>query len=448
MKVGQETDNKKVSTLYTDNYDHLADELRKLDLLIRRQVVALQMKNSAMPKAAARPGVYISHEEIEWMLCGHQDNRAESLELEQIRNKIEQLQREIDIRISASLRSGVFLAIPRLSRLFALSPFELQTVIICLAPELRRKYDKLYAYLQDDITRKKPSVDLVLDMLCETQADRWKSRTLLSDHAPLLRAGIIHKTDDPQSPSGSSDLAQFLKLDPRIVDYLLGNNNIDGRLSDLRFSYPSVSIDHILVDPAIKMQLLNLTQHHFAAQGVDRRNLILYFHGPYGVGKRDLALGICGRLNCPMLSLDAGLLLTRESDVQTTLQLAFRESLLQQAALYIDHADVLLREDDKARTLVKKLSTVVADYGWLTFLVGGKPWSPEGTFEGGVFQAVEFPIPGVPLREVAWRKALENLTPEPEAAWAGPLARQFRLTPGQIRDAVALAKNQRAMGDG
>jgi|RhiMetdeSRZDD1v2_1073273.scaffolds.fasta_scaffold1065608_2 winged helix domain-containing protein len=32
--------------------------------------------------------------------------------------------------------------------------------------ELRRKYDTLYAYLQDDITRKRPSVDLVLDILC------------------------------------------------------------------------------------------------------------------------------------------------------------------------------------------------------------------------------------------------------------------------------------------
>ena len=448
MIVKQEKENKKTCPSYTGNYEHLADELRKLDLLIQRQVVTLRMKHSAMPKVTASPSVYISHEEIEWMLCGHENNQTETLELKQIRNRIGELQSEINIRISASLESGVFLALPQLAHLFALSPFELQTVIICLAPELQRKYDKLYAYLQDDITRKKPSVDLVLDLLCETQVDRWRARTLFSDHAPLFRAEMLHTTDDPQSPSGSSDLAQFLKLDPRIVNYLLGNNSIDGRLSDLSFLKPSLSIDHILVDPAIKIQLLNLTQHHFAAQGVTRKNLILYFHGPYGVGKRDLALGICGRLNCPMLSLDMGLLVTRESDLETTLRLAFRECLLQQAALYLDHADVLLREDDKAKALVKKLAHVVAEYGWLTFLVGQKAWSPEGTFEGAVFQAVEFPVPDVPLREAAWEKALASLTPEPETAWAGPLARQFRLTPGQIRDAVALAKNRRAMGDG
>ena len=43
--------------------------------------------------------------------------------------------------------------------------FEEQCILICLAPEIDRKYEKLYAYLQDDITRKKPSVDLILSLL-------------------------------------------------------------------------------------------------------------------------------------------------------------------------------------------------------------------------------------------------------------------------------------------
>jgi AAA+ superfamily predicted ATPase len=380
---------------------------------------------------------------VDWLLHQEDAPESESPQLRALHEQLEARQNEINARVQASLGRGVFLALPQLAHLFALSPFELQTVMICLAPELGRKYDKLYAYLQDDITRQKPSVDLVLDLLCETQVARWQARALFSDHAPLFRAGILHASDDLQSPSGSSDLARFLKLDPRILNYILGNNSVDGRLSDLKFFNPAPSMAHLLVDPTLKTQLLNLTQHHF--QEDDGKKLVLYFHGPYGAGKRDLALGICGQLNCPLLSLDLALLLARESDPETTLRLAFREGLLLQAALYLDHAGVLLREDDGAQSFLKKLSDVVTEYGWLIFLAGEKPWSPRGAFVGTVFQAVELPVPDVPLREAAWQKALESLAPGAEGRWAGLLARQFRLTPGQIRDAVAWAGNRRAM---
>ena len=48
----------------------------------------------------------------------------------------------------------------------------------------------------------------------------------------------------------------------------------------------------------------------------------------------------------------------------------------------------------------------MAEYGWLTFLAGEKPWLPRGVLEQVVFQAIELPLPDVPLREAAWRQAL------------------------------------------
>ncbi len=449
MTVKREKDKKKKAPFYEDNYDHLADELRKLDLLIQRRVMAFRLRIEAMQEAATPQQRYISHGEVDWLLGQDGSPEAEPAELRAIHKQLELRQSEINARVQASLEQEVFLALPQLAHLFALSPFELQTLIICLAPELRRKYDQLYAYLQDDITRKKPSVDLVLDLLCEAPAERWPTRTFFSAQAPLFRAGILRVTDDPQSPSGSSDLARFLKLDPRILDFILGNNTLDGRLHGLvKVFNPSPKMDHVLVEPTIKTKLRNLTQHHFSNRQGDPKRLVLYLYGPYGVGKRDLALGVCGQLNCPLLSLDMTLLLTHEPDLETMLRLAFREGLLQQAAFYIDKIDVLLKEDEKALAFMKKLTNLIAEYGWLVFLAGEKPWSPKGIFAGAVFQAVELPLPDVPLREIAWQRALESLIPGAEPAWAGPLARQFRLTPGQIWDAAEFGRNQAMMQDG
>jgi ATP-dependent 26S proteasome regulatory subunit len=452
MMAKQKTDNKKTAPFYRDNYGHLEDELRKLDLLIQLRVMAFRLRARKMQESAASQQRYISHEEVDWLLSRNESLASDNQALQKIRKQLDTLQSKINAMMTQSLERGVFLALPQLAHILGLSPFEVQLVIICLAPELYRKYDKLYAYLQDDITRKKPSVDLVLNLLCNTREDRWKARTLFSEHAPLFRAAILHMSDDPQSPSGSSDLARFLKLDQRIASFLLGNNSIDGRLDGIAQLYqPIKKMDRVPVDSMIKTRLLNLTKHHFSDQKDlkgNRKGLVLHFCGPYGVGKRDLALGICGQLNCPLLCLDMELLLVNKSDLETVLRLAFREGLLLQAAIYLNNVDGLLKEDDKAKALQKKMAKVIAEYGWLTFLAGQRPWSPERVFEHLMFQSVEVPVPDVPLRQATWKEALENLGPGIKIRWNRQLAGQFRLTPGQIRNAVGFAVNRRAMSDG
>ena len=72
------------------------------------------------------------------------------------------LRREIDERILRSLDENIFLTLPYLGNLFGLTPFEEQVVLIALAPEIDSKYQRLFAYLQDDFSRRRPSVGLAL----------------------------------------------------------------------------------------------------------------------------------------------------------------------------------------------------------------------------------------------------------------------------------------------
>ena len=52
------------------------------------------------------------------------------------------------------------------------------------------------------------------------EAERWRARSVVfSDQAPLFRHGIRHRIEDPRSPAGSSGLAQFLRLDQRMLDF-------------------------------------------------------------------------------------------------------------------------------------------------------------------------------------------------------------------------------------
>src|SRR5262249_31144478 len=153
--------------------------------------------------------------------------------------------------------------------------------------------DKLYAYLQDDVTRKRPSVDLILDLASEDVAERRAAGVMLTDHGALARAEIVQKTSDLTSPSGSSELAQFVRLDPRILSFLLGRNQVAGRLLDVVQVIPPASVeDELFVDASIAERVSRLIERAGGPATSEPQRLVLYLHGPRGVGRRELALKI------------------------------------------------------------------------------------------------------------------------------------------------------------
>jgi len=354
MMAKPKSENNKSVVAFRDNYEHLESELRKLDLLIQKQALIFSLQSQAAQPEGETQGKYITYSEVDLMLDNSFHVNHDHSELKEIVLQIDMLQKEIDCRTAQSRKEGVFLALPQLAFLFSLSPFELQTIVICVAPELDRKYDKLYAYLQNDITRKKPGVDLVINLLCEERHNKWKARSEFTKHSNMFRADILTVVYDHQSPSGSSDLARFLKIDPRVLNYLLGNNAVDDRLTGfINLCTPLTSMDKVAVDSSIKEKLLNISKHNFVKEAGNRKKMVLHFYGPYGSGKKDLASAVCKQLDCEMLCLDMELLLSDERDAEHLLRLAFRESIFSGTAVFIDNVDLLYTNERSTVGFIK-----------------------------------------------------------------------------------------------
>ena len=76
-----------------------------------------------------------------------------------------------------------------LAYVFDLDPLETEIVLICLAPDIDLRYERLYGYLQDDVTRRRPTTDLVAKLLGDgTPAGSrpWK-KVRASDDSEALR---------------------------------------------------------------------------------------------------------------------------------------------------------------------------------------------------------------------------------------------------------------------
>ena len=254
-----------------DNAAHLRDELRKLDMLIERRALALGRPRRLTEGLAASKGVFISHEEFDALLRHAEPDEAAVAAASDGQDRLTSFEDAIAASVNAALERGVFLGLPSLVTRFELSPLERQAVVVCLAPELDRKYDTLYAYLQEDITRKKPSADLVLDLACMSERERWQARPVLSDQGALFRTEILETMDDPRSPSGSSGLARFIKLNDRILRFLLGNHDLDARLDGIaKLMHPTRSLDEVLIDPSIKAEAEAILAHHFSGNAFER----------------------------------------------------------------------------------------------------------------------------------------------------------------------------------
>lgn len=103
---------------------------------------------------------------------------------------------------------AVRLRLDELARLFQLSELEVGILLLCLAPELDLRYERLYAYLQDNVTHKRPTVELALTLLCASFEASFETgfeaklagRRAFLPGSPLVRQGLIHVLADPTDP--------------------------------------------------------------------------------------------------------------------------------------------------------------------------------------------------------------------------------------------------------
>jgi len=182
---------------YANSWEHLSDELLCLDLRLRLQILKQRRSQTSDPLSPFR-GLVVTDTEVSDLLqtpVAAAASLAGSVERQKIDQELTAIQNQIPERRVASRQAGGYLSLPRLVELFGLTRFEEQCLVICLAPEVDRKYEKLYAYIQDDATRRRAGVDLVLNLLCRNDEEKLAAAFHRSGCLPLaaLFRGCVEK---------------------------------------------------------------------------------------------------------------------------------------------------------------------------------------------------------------------------------------------------------------
>jgi ATPase family associated with various cellular activities (AAA) len=429
---------------YVNSAEHLADELCRIDHLVRAQTerwkrtIAVSKSSelwgmvhvtdaeidSYLNSAFVRPGVLAN--ELETALAA--DWQAAALMNVTIRSRLEQ---------TGSAQS---LRLEELGSLFALSDLERDVILLCLLPELDARYRRLFGYLQDDVSRSSPTVELILQILYPLISEPHLGRQLFSVASPLVKFQLIVVGGDARSDEPLS--MRTVRIDERVANYILGSDVPDRRLERIvSESTTAVEWDQLVVNQSRIAYLQRLADWCRRQIGLIT-GTTLFLHGGYGSGRLATAQAMCNTTGSSLLVADLAAAV-RSNSFEQLVDLAYREAALRGAALYWSNCEALL--DSNQQQHLWDFLINAAGNGRLTFLSSSTLWEPAGQFHNRMYQRLDFPTLNYELRRQLWKAELpqeEHLADRGanRDLLAEQLANGFQLTAGQIRDALDAAR--------
>ncbi|MBW4493627.1 MAG: ATP-binding protein [Oscillatoria princeps RMCB-10] len=403
--------------------DYLLPLLHRLDKLLAHAVAAAEAAYGSDAATDPYRGLHVSLQEVEQLLA--RDPGASPLQLPTENPKQP---------LPNPAPEGSPLA--QLQQTFNLSNFDLDIIAIALAPELDRRYERLYAYLQDDVRCKQPSVDLALNLLCPDAAAKLSGRARFSPDAPPIRHQLLHLVADSNQPKPSL-LAHNLQLDAQVVRFLLGETGLDSRLTSFcQLEQPAVARNRVSprnpVSDCKALSILCLESRQ------TQQPLRFYFQGSDRTGKRRTAQTLAAEIQTPFLTADLAQIVAAKADFQPTLSLIFREAWFQNALLYLDNIETLQSEEHAIS--YQSLLAAIAESKGITIIAGTGSWIPGGAGALGIV-TVPFTLPNFAQRRQYWEECLTQTGISIPDSQLDALAERFRLTPDQIADAAATAGN-------
>jgi hypothetical protein len=326
-------------------------------------------------------------------------------------------------------------AAAELQSAFGLDGFDLDVVLITLAPELDLRYERIYAFLHNDVTRRRPSVDLALDLLCSSKEQKLARRERFAPDAPLVHNQIIELVSDPQQVRPPL-LAHAMKLDEQITRFLTGAGSLDPRLArHCELIVPDVLVERIPVDSRMTMTLEAVVQRNPLDPGPQ-----LHLHGGPPAYVRQIASALAGGLCSPLLIFDVSQPAVEDRSMQHLLELAFREARLLGAVLLIQVVEALQQPSEGLA--LRALEGCLSHHDGVVILGGGaQPWRANDSYETRLLN-VALERPAVDERRRHWERQTVGLEIGISSEQLDFLADRFALFPNQIDQAVRSAAEE------
>jgi AAA+ superfamily predicted ATPase len=300
---------------------------------------------------------------------------------------------------------------------FKLSPFERDLLLMCASVELDPDFAHLCAAAQDNAQMTYPTFRLALAALPDSH---WSAVT---------PAGALRHWRLIEIESGASLSSSPLRIDERVLHYLLGATYLDERLAHFFESVP------------VPESLLSSYRVHAERiielwSGEDEEQRHIQLSGTARSSRRALAAAGCAAIGVRLHALRAADIPATSTERETLMRLWQRESLLIRSALLIESDEV----DDAAS--LRNAQRFAGRVGGLLFLSGD-----------ALPQSVTHPVAGIEINRPTseeqrslWEAALGTLA-ERLNGQLDEVISQFQFDVSEIQAAGGRVREMAAEGE-
>jgi len=310
--------------------------------------------------------------------------------------------------------SGGRIRMRELARGAGLDALDAELMVIAMLPDLDSRFERLYGYLNDDVTRRRASVGLALQLAGRST---WSAedRSRLDAGSRLCRHQLI-MVEDVDRPF----LTRSLRVPDRVLAHLLGDDRPDPLLVpvlDQVRPYRTAAAEELARALQAGSRLVHIRER--SAHGT-------------GVALAVTALTRSGR---DAVVIDAGRLVGR-GDPMASVSTAVREALLRGAGLVITMIEQLATAaPDTVRSLAGGPVPVI--------MVGSASWEPQWAAQPPL--PLEAPALSGRDRLAIWREEFGTDRTDLDLS---RVAAHLNLGPGQISRAVRAAESSARLTGG
>ncbi|MGN9908578.1 ATP-binding protein [Phytohabitans sp. LJ34] len=315
-----------------------------------------------------------------------------------------ELAAERDLRRDAAA-AGITLPLDDLAARCGLDRVEQDALLLVAGPELDPAYERVYAYIVDNLQRRLPSVELIAVTLGGASAEgRLAVRWLLGPAGRLRRHGLVEPL-----PGAAVELARDLALGPGVYDMLLGvaDAGLVGHDPGAVAAPPGYT-----PPPQLDPDRLARLGRALATGQVD----VVGLWGAAPSAQRDAVLALAAHTGRPLRTVPAG----------ADLAEAVRVAAALDAVLWLPSGEPV-DPASTVDTLVRARLPVI--------LSGESAWRPVPLLAARAYAEWELPQPDYRQRHESWSAALPGVDPP----LLDDLAARYRMGGDELRAVAAVA---------
>jgi len=192
---------------------HLLLRLQPLNRTLRAAVEAQRMEAESLSQPELK-ALCVTDQQVLGLLEKVSSHRAGKSTCATLTEEERERERDLQDRAQAI---AVTLPLDKMAQQLGLTDFEREAILVCAAPEQDRAYERIYAYILDDLNRRFPCVELLTGLTCASIEERAERRHALSIFGKLRRFGLLSPINDPPT-----QLRQEFRLGNDVLEFLSG----------------------------------------------------------------------------------------------------------------------------------------------------------------------------------------------------------------------------------